>query len=145
MANPIGVAEILGNMSNVRSNPSTANKPIGELKGGAIVPVFSRVGEGDTWLSINANDSWWIGETVDGIRCSKFYPFNESTPVERPPNISTKMREIQRKIEAGEPLADSLVTTSSGFVNWIKANPLPAAGIGLGAAILGWYAFFKKR
>ena len=144
MANPIGVAEVIGGC-NVRSYPSTANAPIGSLAKGVLVPVFNKVGERDTWLSINGNDSMWIAEIVDGIRYTKFYPFNDSTPVEKPPNVTEKMKEIQRKIEAGEPLTDSLVTTSGGFVNWIKANPLPAAGIGLGAAILGWYAFFKKR
>lgn len=132
----------MGETLNIRPNPSTASKPVGALKQGALVPVFDRSGEGDYWLGLSSGGGMWIAENVDGVRYSKFYPFNESTPVEKPANVTAEMKRMVAQIEAGKQVeAPSGVTASTGLFG---GNWLPIAGVAVGIAGLAWL-FLRKR
>jgi hypothetical protein len=146
MVNPIGVAEIAGptESNNVRPNPSTASKPIGTLVRGTLVPVFDRVGEGDTWLGISAGGEMWTAEFVDGVSYAKFYPFNSSLPVQPPAKVTAEMKRIQAQIEAGKQVSAPSSVASVDFMGWIKTHPLPTAGIAVGVAGLLWMFLRKK-
>jgi hypothetical protein len=137
---PIGVAEIAGptESNNVRPNPSTTSKPVGTVNRGDIRVVFDRSIEGDRWLSLNKEGTQWTAEYVGGVVYAKFYAFNESTPVEKPANVSAEMKRMVALLEAGKPIEESKPLVGLGS-NW-----LPIVGAAVGVVGLAWLLLKRK-